>query len=249
MGRVNATFKRLRWEKEAALIPSVTMGQPSFDVTRQIVPLMARQGADLIVLGQAVGATLEDCFQVVTDVRRANEVPLIFRWYPTWLGDFNVEEFVQMCADAGFDGLWGDWQAANARQVREACEEAGISIVASVTPEMSISEIHTELEGANGFVICRLNPPFEASAGSESEQKEANFITGLRDLTQIPIVLSIPFDTPQNVSAAAGIADGVLVGPDLHSLVKDLHEDEIIPVVGDYIRELKAAAMKVAGSE
>ena len=244
MGRINATFKRLRWEKEGALIPSVTIGQPSFDVTRQIVPLMARQGADLILLSQAVGSTLDDCFRVVADVRGANEVPLIFRWYPAWLGDYSASEFVGLCAEAGFDGIWGDQQAANAHEIRLACEAAGISVVASVTPDMPITEIHSELDGADGFVVCRLNPPFEAGPESETAQTATAFVNGLRELTQLPIVLSTPLDTPQNVSAAARISDGALVGPDLHSA---LPEDEIILMVGDYIRELKAATIAASG--
>jgi tryptophan synthase alpha subunit len=148
-----------------------------------------------------------------------------------------------MCADAGIDGIWGDQQAANAGEVRTACEAAAISIVASVTPAMSLSEIHTELEGANGFVICRLNPPFEAGTESESTQPATSFITGLRELTQLPIALATPVDTLRNVTAAARIADGVLAGPDIHAILDDLDEDDIIPTIGDYIRELKAGTL------
>src|SRR5205823_9929462 len=51
MGRIASAFKRLGKVGEAALIPYVAAGYPSLDVTRQLVPVIARQGADLIQLG------------------------------------------------------------------------------------------------------------------------------------------------------------------------------------------------------
>src|SRR5438093_794452 len=51
MARIASAFKRLRKVNEAAVIPYVTVGLPSLDITRQLVPIIARQGADLIEIG------------------------------------------------------------------------------------------------------------------------------------------------------------------------------------------------------
>src|SRR5438270_11824111 len=101
MGRIASAFKRLGKVNEAALIPYVTVGYPSLDITRQLVPVMARQGADLIEMGVpfsdpladgatiqrashaalAQGVTVDDCFSVAAEARLANEMPLLFMSY------------------------------------------------------------------------------------------------------------------------------------------------------------------------
>src|SRR5437763_17132051 len=64
-GRIAATFARLAAENQAALIPYLTVGYPSLEATRRLLPVIAEQGADLIELGvpfsdpMADGATIQ----------------------------------------------------------------------------------------------------------------------------------------------------------------------------------------------
>ena len=50
----------MRSANEAALIPYLTVGYPSLDATRWLVPLLAREGADLIELGVPFSDPLAD---------------------------------------------------------------------------------------------------------------------------------------------------------------------------------------------
>src|SRR5689334_25390733 len=101
MSRISSAFRRLQKVNEAALIPYVTVGYPSLDITRQLVPVIARQGADLIELGipfsdpladgatvqrashaaLETGVSLADCLSLAAEARRANEIPLLFMSY------------------------------------------------------------------------------------------------------------------------------------------------------------------------
>src|SRR5438132_13458443 len=96
MGRIASAFKRLGKISEAALIPYVQVGYPTLGVTRQLVPILVRQGADLIELGLLAGdplalgpvettldrhITLADCLSVASESRRANEIPLLLSSY------------------------------------------------------------------------------------------------------------------------------------------------------------------------
>src|SRR5689334_12098415 len=107
MGRIASTFKRLSKINEIAIIPRVVIGYPSLEVTRQLVPIMGRQGADLIELmipesgdqdlgtdPLRSGVTIADCMSIAAEARRANEIPLIFRSHYTLLQEYGLEEFV-----------------------------------------------------------------------------------------------------------------------------------------------------------
>src|SRR5919201_6502645 len=89
--RIVATFARLEAENQAALIPYLTVGYPSLEATRRLLPVIAEQGADLIELGvpfsdpMADGATIQrashaalengvslaDCLAVAAEFRAA----------------------------------------------------------------------------------------------------------------------------------------------------------------------------------
>lgn len=51
MGRIAATFERLREQSRKALIPSVTAGYPHADITPALMHVLVEAGADIIELG------------------------------------------------------------------------------------------------------------------------------------------------------------------------------------------------------
>src|SRR5438270_7037510 len=113
MSRIASAFKRLGKVGEAALVPYVPAGYPSLDVTRQLVPVIARQGADLIELGaplndpvaggadvseprsgaQERGVSLADCLSVAAEARLANEIPLLFMSNYNSVQTYGLEDF------------------------------------------------------------------------------------------------------------------------------------------------------------
>src|SRR5438874_2330717 len=121
MGRIASAFKRLGKVGEAALIPYVAVGYPSLDITRQLVPVIARQGADLIELGQALSesltsgpsagavsptprehrVSLDDCLSVAAEARRANEIPLLFTTDYNSIYEYDLHRFASDCAASG----------------------------------------------------------------------------------------------------------------------------------------------------
>ncbi|HST04076.1 MAG TPA: tryptophan synthase subunit alpha, partial [Chloroflexia bacterium] len=60
MSRIDTTFRRLRKSGEIALIPYLTVGYPTLELTRQLLPVIGRQGADLIELGIPFSDPLAD---------------------------------------------------------------------------------------------------------------------------------------------------------------------------------------------
>src|SRR5690606_3836237 len=96
MNKLNRVFANGK-----AFIPFITAGDPTLDVTRQLVLQMAEAGADLIELGipfsdpiaegpviqeadiraLASGTTTDKIFEMVREIRETCDVPIAFMTY------------------------------------------------------------------------------------------------------------------------------------------------------------------------
>jgi tryptophan synthase alpha chain len=226
MGRVNTTFKRLRWEKEAALLTSVTVGYPSTDLSRQILPVMARQGADLVLAHIDSGLPLDECLGIVSDARRASEVPLVIS--VNWGTIEDRMSFLHRCIEAGADGIVIPATVEGYRELRSECESADVAAVAHIASGQHLAE---ELEGASGFVLLACTPT-------------RAFLSNLREQTTLPLATQSLTDAPDDVSHLASLSEGVVVGSTLPTFLRDIPEDDIVFTVGEYVRDLKAATLR-----
>ncbi len=260
MGRIAATFRRLRKANEAALVPYLTVGYPSLDLTRRLVPIMARQGADLIELGVPfsdpmadgatiqrashaallAGITLSDCLSVAAEARRSNDVPLLFMSYYNPILQYGPT-LVADCAQAGVDGLIvPDLPPEEAGDLKAQCEAAGLDMIFLVAPNSTDERLKRVAEAAGGFIYC---VSLTGVTGARSEVGEGvdNLIARLRRYTDLPLVVGFGISTPEHVRMMSSLADGAVVGSALINLVESLPEDEVILGVSEYIRELKEA--------
>jgi tryptophan synthase alpha chain len=121
MSRIASVFKN----GHKALIPYVTVGYPSIESTVKVVPLLVKNGADIIELGvpfsdpladgvtiqrasfEALqqGVTLQTCLEVAAKLRKKVDVPLIFMSYFNPIFRYGLDKFCGACEKAGVDGL------------------------------------------------------------------------------------------------------------------------------------------------
>jgi len=243
MGRIATTFRRLQKANETALIPYLTVGIPSLDATRQLLPVMGRQGADLIAFGSArvphgsleSNTNLSDCFHVAADARRSNEVPLILVSYYAPIYDYGLEEFAADCARSGIDGLMVPDLSEAPLDLTTACRQQGIDLIPGVTQSSADEHMKRIAEIATGFIYCEL----PAADNALLSQEIGDLVARLGQQTNLPLVVGSDFSTPQQVEQAAPIVDGVMVGSAFVRLIESLDEDELILGVSDLVRDLK----------
>jgi tryptophan synthase alpha subunit len=234
VGRVNVTFKRLRWEKEAGLITrAAATGLPP-EAARQIVPVMARQGADLVMLEAGTTEEINACFGSAAEARLANEVPLVLLCDYRALGGHSMDAIAQACAASGLDGIIvRDLGLEEQARLKVACEEVDIIAAAYVTSAIGVQETRERLQNASGFVLC------DPESG-----KARDLVSLVREVTTLPVALMAAEDTAESVAQAAEIAHAVVVGAMLGERLSALPEDEIILEAGEFAREMKAATLR-----
>lgn len=264
MGRIASAFRRLGKLNEKALVPYVTVGYPTLAQTRQLVPVIARQGADLIELGIPFsdpmadgatiqrasqvaleqGVTIDDCLAVAAEARRANEIPLLFMSYYNPVHSYGLEHFAQNAAASGVDGLIvPDLPPEEAGELKAACEAAGIDLIFLVAPTSTDERLRRVAEMASGFIYC-VSLTGVTGARAELGPQAEELVSRVRRHTDLPLVVGFGISTPEQVARVSEFADGAVVASALLNAMEGVDEEEIIGVVGQFVRELKEATMK-----
>jgi tryptophan synthase alpha chain len=263
--RIASTFARLKREGQAALVPYLTAGYPSLDMTRQLVRLVSEQGADLIELGVpfsdplADGATVQrashaalergvspaDCLAVACEARQEGvTVPLLFMSYYNPIHRYGTERFTVECAACGVDGLIiPDLPPEEAGELKSACYRAGLDLIFLVAPTSTDERIERVAEMASGFIYC-VSLTGLTGARTELGESAGNLVERVRRHTQLPLVVGFGISTPEHVAQVAHVADGAVVGSALIHLIERLPQDECARGVGDYIGSLKRATLR-----
>jgi tryptophan synthase alpha chain len=264
MSRIDTTFRRLRKSGEIALVPYLTVGYPTLEITRQLLPVIGRQGADLIELGipfsdpLADGATVQrayhaalengvtvaDCLSVAADARRSNEVPLLFMSYYNPIHTYGLKRFATDCAQAGIDGLIiPDLPPEEAAPIKAECQSAGIDLIFLLAPTSTDDRVKMVAELASGFIYC---VSLTGVTGARHDLGEAagELVARVRQYTDLPLVVGFGISTPEQVAQVGRIADGAVVGSALINLLESHPADEPMEIMmeaADYIRALKEA--------
>ena len=162
------------FEKGKAFIPFITCGDPSLEVTEQLVYAMEEAGADLIELGipfsdptaegpviQAAniralsgGVTTDKVFDMVEKIRKNSSIPMVFMTYANVVFSYGSERFVKKAAEVGMDGLiLPDVPFEEKEEFDGVCKEYGLDLISLIAPT-SHERISMIAKEAQGFVYC-----------------------------------------------------------------------------------------------
>ncbi len=157
-----------------AFIPFLTCGDPSLEVTEQLIYAMEEAGADLIELGipfsdptaegpviQAAnvralsgGVTTDKIFDMVKRLRQNTKIPMVFMTYANVVFSYGTERFIQKAASLGMDGLiLPDVPFEEKEEFDSVCKKYGLDLISLIAPT-SHERITQIAKEAEGFVYC-----------------------------------------------------------------------------------------------
>ena len=162
------------FEKGKAFIPFMTCGDPSLEVTEQLVYAMEEAGADLIELGipfsdptaegpviqganvraLSGGVTTDKVFDMVVKIRKNSSIPMVFMTYANVVFSYGTERFIKTAAEIGMNGLiLPDVPFEEKEEFDTVCKKYGIDLISLIAPT-SHERIAQIAKEAEGFVYC-----------------------------------------------------------------------------------------------
>ncbi len=242
-----------------AFIPFVTAGDPSINITEQLVLEMAKAGADLIEIGipfsdpvaegpviqeaderaLSAGTTTDKIFNMVKRIRKIDHTPIAFMTYVNPIYTYGKERFMVKCKECGVDALIvPDVPFEERGELKPFCDQYGITFISMIAPTSKerIKMIATE---ADGFIYC-VSSLGVTGVRNEISTKVGDMIKIVKEVKDIPCAIGFGISIPEQAAAMAAISDGVIVGSAIVKIVGQ-YGKACIPYVKEYVRSMKGA--------
>ena len=250
---------RKAFENGKAFIPFITCGDPDLETTAAVVRAAVANGADLIELGipfsdptaegpviqganlRALngGVTTDKIFDLVRDLRRDVEVPMVFMTYANVVFSYGSERFISTCREIGIDGLiLPDVPYEEKEEFLPICRRYGVDLISLIAPtsEDRIAMIAREAEGFL-YIVSSLGV---TGVRSEIKTDLGAIVETVRQNTDIPCAIGFGISTPEQAAKMAGISDGAIVGSAIVRLIGE-HGKDAPEYVGEYVKRMKEA--------
>jgi tryptophan synthase alpha chain len=271
VSRVASAFAALRARGEAALVPYFTAGDPDLATTRELVLGAVAEGADAIELGVpfsdpmadgpvlqraagralAAGTTLPRVLELVGELRRETDVPLVLFGYYNPFFRYGVEQLARDAASAGADAfLCVDLPLEEVGDLRAAARAADLDLIALLAPTTPAARVRQIARSASGFLYF---VSVLGTTGARATLPPAlpEWVAAVRRVTDLPVGVGFGVSQPEQAGWLAGFADAVIVGSAIARLMEEGDRAgapaRVAGFVGALRRAMRATASTRAG--
>ena len=214
-----------------AFIPFITCGDPSLEVTEQLVYAMEEAGANLIELGipfsdptaegpviQAAniralsgGVTTDKIFAMVEKIRKNTQIPMVFMTYANVVFSYGTERFIKKASELGMDGIiLPDVPYEEKEEFDVVCKKYNMDMISLIAPT-SHERISMIAKEASGFVYC-VSSLGVTGVRKEFDTRIDSFVAKVKEATDTPACIGFGISTKADVERFDKIADGCIVG-------------------------------------
>ncbi len=262
MSRIQAAFDRLRELRRGGMVTYVTAGDPDADTSARILIALANAGADVLEVGVpfsdpladgpviqrateralAAGMTLRGTLDVVRQVRRAVNTPIVLFTYANPVVRMDAQVFARSAKEAGVDGvLILDYPVEEAEPLRATLIAAGLDPIFLISPTTTDERIRRASELGRGFLylISRLGV---TGVRDTLAPDVMALVQRVRAQSKLPVALGFGISSPEHVAQACASADAAVVGSALVSVIAQHGASpDVADRAGEYVRWLKSA--------
>lgn len=231
MNRIDEHFASLRESGKKALITFLTVGDPDIETSKEAIRTMEREGVDLIELGvpfsdpSADGVTIQEAderaiaagtdihvvFDMVADIRRDIEVPMVFLLYYNVVLQYGLDAFFKKCAEVGIDGLIiPDLPYEESDEIAEYVDKYGVYQIFLVSPT-SRDRVEKIAKAAKGFLYC-VSSLGVTGEKSSFETNFGEFFGIVNKHSTCPACVGFGISTGEQVRELSSYCDGAIVG-------------------------------------
>lgn len=267
MNLIDAKFAELKAAGRAALIPFLTVGDPSLELTVRILKELEAGGADMVELGVPYSDPLADgpviqgssqralrrrisilnCINVAREARVAGvTLPFILFTYYNPVLQLGLERTFTLLSENGISGLIvPDLPMEENEEVRRLADRHGVHLIPLVAPT-SNDRIRSIVAQAKGFVYC-VSSLGVTGVRSQFHTGIDEFLQTVKSAADVPIAIGFGISNREQVAKFESVCDGVVVGSALVRRIEEAqglleHEatqEQGLRQIREFIRQLK----------
>ena len=256
--RIGKCWKELRASRDKALIGFVVAGDPDLPKSAEIVVALADAGVDIVELGVPFsepiadgpviqrsgdralrsGAYLPAILDLVKEIRRKSEVPLLLMTYVNPVLRYGLARFADNAAASGVDGaLFTDLSVEEAEPFLKEVRRRNLDTVFLAAPTSTDERLKKAAEYSTGFVYT-VSRAGTTGAKDTLSSAIAPLLARVRAVTTLPVAAGFGISRLEHLAQLAPLADGVVVGSALVQVIEE-HLDNPAPHAADFVRHLR----------
>lgn len=241
MNRIEQVFADNRAQGKKGFIPYFTAGYPDLPTSRDLVLAAAECGSSIVELGVPFsdpiadgpviqhssqvalqnGMSLAGVLELVAELRRQTECPLVLMGYANVFMKYGYQRFVVDAAASGADGvIVPDLPPEEAEELISAARANEFSIIYLVAQTSTKKRIEKIAAAATGFLyyVARLGVTGQTTGVSPIL---AENIKRLRQYTKLPIGAGFGISSAEEVKTVVEHADAAIMGSALIRMVTE----------------------------
>src|SRR5690348_2704862 len=268
--RISKAFHVLRESGELGIVAYITAGDPSLDATLKLVIALAEAGADVIELGVPFsdpladgptiqraseralksGTTLAGVLELVRQIRRHSQVPLVLFSYYNPILQMGLEKFATAAETAGADGVLAtDLTPEESDDYRRILAAHHLDTIFLGAPTSTDERLAKIAACSSGFLYLISRTGVTGAKDALPDDLPA-LLRRARAVTQLPIAVGFGISLPGHVSVLGGLADAAVVGSALVAEIEKTTKsgasastiDAAASALAEKVRSLKEAA-------
>lgn len=259
--RLDDTFANLKANNRKAFIAYVAAGDPSFDLSLEVMHTLSGVGADVIELGlpfsdpladgivnqmaadRAIkaGMTTARTLELIRAFRKTDDkTPLVLFTYLNPVFTYGFAKFQKDAVEAGADGvLLLDLPPDEAELSAELAENHGLSHIRLIAPSTPPERVKFLAQQAEGFIYALSRSGVTGGHSAPAETIPAQ-VAAIKAHTYVPVCVGFGISNPEQAALVAKSCDGIIVGS---AIVKQVELNQANPAqaVRDFTKPLIAA--------
>lgn len=262
MSRIAATFSKLQEQRRKALIPFVTSGDPSPELTVPLMHAMVTAGADIIELGipfsdpmadgpaiqrsseRAIrnGVGVRNVLGYVTQFRKTDAVtPVVLMGYANPIEHMGYESFAKAAIVAGVDGvLVVDYPPEEGGDLFKYLAAHQLDPIFLLAPTSSDARIAAVAKLARGYVYY-VSLRGVTGASNIDLTQVAEKIPKIKSATKLPVGVGFGIRDAVTAKSVARIADAVVIGSRIIEEIENSNAGNVLDNVATLLSGIRAA--------
>ncbi len=262
MSRISACFAQLANANKTALIPFITAGDPTPDLTVPLMHALVKGGADILELGipfsdpmadgptiqraseraLAKGMNLSKVLACCAEFRLTNQTtPVVLMGYANPIERMGQSQFIAAAAQAGVDGvLVVDYPPEECAEFVAELRQNLIDAIFLLAPTSTEERMRQVGELASGYVYYVSLKGVTGSAAL-NVSRVAEVMPKLRQHVRVPIGVGFGIRDGETARALAEHCDAVVIGSRIIEEIENVAIENAINSVEGFISGVRTA--------
>ena len=259
MNRIEKKFLELKQEGKKGFIAYICAGDPDLAATSEIVLALEETGVDIVELGIPFSdpladgvvnqraaeralkhnVSLRDVIDLVGDIRKKSEIPIVFFTYINPVLQYGLEDFVIDAATAGVDGVLAlDFPPEEWQDYKKLMDEKELAIITLIAPTSNDRRIEMISKLGTGFIYY-VSRTGVTGVRDSVEGSVRPMVEKVRSYTDKPIAVVFGISNRDQVCQVQQAADAVVVGSAIVNKIEEFGADpDIARKVADFVKTL-----------